>query len=100
MYAAQVNAVECARLVLAAQEAQLMAVSKEGRNALMQAAMKGRSQIVQLLLEQPCVREQVVAVDGKNMNALMLACRNDRPECAKLILAAGDAAAQVQAKDA
>ncbi len=68
--------------------AQVMAVDKEGSNALMSASRIGNSEGVRLLLAQPCAKEQVEAVDDDGMNALMFAGCNGHVSCVKLLLAA------------
>jgi ankyrin repeat protein len=102
MAAAYLVRIECMQLLLAAHDpaAQVMAVNKQGANALMIAAAMGKTKSVRLLLELPCAREQVEAVDRDGLNALMNACRGGHVPCVKLLLAACGgslAAAQCQA---
>ena len=57
----------------------------------------GWRECVELLLRQPCMREQLQAATGQGWTALMIACNEGHSECVGQLLAAGHAAAQVQA---
>jgi ankyrin repeat protein len=102
MLAALEGSISCMQLILAAHDpaAQVTAVDKQGRNSLMLAAGGGRIEAVELLLDQPCMREQLEAADEKGgTTALMFACDRCQSACVRLLLAAGHAAAQVQASN-
>ncbi len=70
----------------------------DGNNPLMLAASAGQDRAVELLLSQPCVREQLEAADEEGgMTALMIACLEGHAACVRLLLDADYAATQVQA---
>jgi len=95
--------VHCMEILLAAGsvDPQLLAGSvPEGCTALMLAILTAKSTAaVELLLRQPCVREQLEATDATRTTAFMYACNGGHTAYAKLLLNAGYAATQVQASD-